>query len=242
MGDQVSAENYNQVLYRQGNGCLPAKLGDRQGDADRRDDVFAFDPGEFAHPISRRLSGKTPRRGSNAPSATRTSRRRYLSEMPRAWRSPLIRETPPSSSARSAAAEACSSRPRSMSAGEPGLSGRVFSRSFTKSSSSPFRDAGRTSETGGRAAHRDLPDDRRRCRHRRRSARRRDAHRARRPARFGQSFTYEINEAGAYEVDSPTRARSEPSAVNVDPRESNLAKSPSRKSRKTCWPGRNSPT
>jgi hypothetical protein len=57
LGDQVSAENYNQVLFRQGTGCLPARLGDRQGNADTREDVFAFDPGEFAHPILSAFQG-----------------------------------------------------------------------------------------------------------------------------------------------------------------------------------------
>ena len=57
LGDQVSAENYNQVLFRQGAGSLPAKLGDRQGDAVERDEVFAFDPGEFAHPILSAFQG-----------------------------------------------------------------------------------------------------------------------------------------------------------------------------------------
>jgi len=57
LGDQVSAENYNQVLYRQGTGSLPAKLGDRQGDATQRDEVFAFDPGEFVHPILSAFQG-----------------------------------------------------------------------------------------------------------------------------------------------------------------------------------------
>lgn len=51
LGDRVQAENYNQILYRQGAGILPARLGDRQGDAEQRDSVFAFDPGDFAHPI-----------------------------------------------------------------------------------------------------------------------------------------------------------------------------------------------
>jgi hypothetical protein len=51
LGDQVSAENYNQELYRQGAGPLPARLGDRQGDAQRRDDAFAFDPGVLSHPL-----------------------------------------------------------------------------------------------------------------------------------------------------------------------------------------------
>jgi hypothetical protein len=50
-GDQVSAENYNQVLYRQGAGSLPARLGDVQGGAKEGDSVYAFDPGDFGHPI-----------------------------------------------------------------------------------------------------------------------------------------------------------------------------------------------
>ncbi|HLJ09690.1 MAG TPA: BatA domain-containing protein [Planctomycetaceae bacterium] len=57
LGDRALAENYNLVLYRQGEGCLPAKLGDRQGDADHPETVFAFDPGEFAHPIVGAFSG-----------------------------------------------------------------------------------------------------------------------------------------------------------------------------------------
>lgn len=51
LGDQVQAENYNDVLHRQGAGPLPARLGDRKGDAARRTEVFQFDPGEFTHPI-----------------------------------------------------------------------------------------------------------------------------------------------------------------------------------------------
>ncbi len=51
LGDHVSVENYNQVLYRQGEGSLPARLGDRMGDAEKLDTVFAFDPQEFSHPI-----------------------------------------------------------------------------------------------------------------------------------------------------------------------------------------------
>lgn len=51
LGDQVSSENYNQVLYRQGTGSLPARLSDRRGDAEQHENVFAFDPGEFAHPL-----------------------------------------------------------------------------------------------------------------------------------------------------------------------------------------------
>ena len=57
LGDQVSSENYNQVLYRQGAGPLPARLGDRQGDAQRRDDAYAFDPGDFSHPLLSAFQG-----------------------------------------------------------------------------------------------------------------------------------------------------------------------------------------
>jgi hypothetical protein len=57
LGDQVSLENYNQVLYRKGVGCLPARLLDRQGDAAQRDNVFAFDPGDFSHPVVSAFQG-----------------------------------------------------------------------------------------------------------------------------------------------------------------------------------------
>lgn len=57
LGDHVSPENYNQVLYRQGAGCLPAHLGDRQGDAGRRETVFSFDPRDSAHPIVNPFQG-----------------------------------------------------------------------------------------------------------------------------------------------------------------------------------------
>jgi hypothetical protein len=57
LGDQVSTENYNQLLYRQGKGVLPAKLGDRQGDPDQRENLFVFDPGDFAHPIVSAFQG-----------------------------------------------------------------------------------------------------------------------------------------------------------------------------------------
>ena len=57
LGDQVSAENYNQVLYRQGAGPLPARLGDRHGNAERRDEAFAFDPGDFSHPLLSAFQG-----------------------------------------------------------------------------------------------------------------------------------------------------------------------------------------
>ncbi|MGE5195281.1 MAG: BatA domain-containing protein [Deltaproteobacteria bacterium] len=57
LGDQVSLENYNQILYRQGTGSLPAKLVDRVGDADKRESVYAFDPGDFSHPLVSAFQG-----------------------------------------------------------------------------------------------------------------------------------------------------------------------------------------
>lgn len=57
LGDLVSSENYDQILYRQGNGPLPARLGDRRGDAQQRDDAFAFDPSDFTHPLLSAFQG-----------------------------------------------------------------------------------------------------------------------------------------------------------------------------------------
>ena len=57
LGDQVSADSYNQILYRQGAGILPAKLGERRGDPDRRERLFVFDPGDFTHPIISAFEG-----------------------------------------------------------------------------------------------------------------------------------------------------------------------------------------
>jgi hypothetical protein len=51
LGDQVSSETYNEVLFRQGKGSLPARLGDRVGDAGKREAAYGFDPLEFLHPI-----------------------------------------------------------------------------------------------------------------------------------------------------------------------------------------------
>ena len=51
VGDGVDVANYNEVLFRDGAGLLPARLQDRRGDPVRRDPPFRFDPAEFAHPI-----------------------------------------------------------------------------------------------------------------------------------------------------------------------------------------------
>ncbi|MBS0261482.1 MAG: VWA domain-containing protein [Planctomycetes bacterium] len=57
LGDQVSVDTYNEVLFRQGTGCLPARLGDRVGDPQVRDLAFGFDPRDFEHPIVRPFQG-----------------------------------------------------------------------------------------------------------------------------------------------------------------------------------------
>lgn len=51
LGDRVKAESYNQMLYRDGKGLLPARIGARHGDAKTPKDVFTFDPGDRDHPI-----------------------------------------------------------------------------------------------------------------------------------------------------------------------------------------------
>jgi hypothetical protein len=52
VGDRVSAENYNTLLYRDGKGVLPARLGDRVGDAaDRTRGGFTFDAQDLSHPV-----------------------------------------------------------------------------------------------------------------------------------------------------------------------------------------------
>lgn len=57
VGDQIQAENYNDVLYRSGEGILPAKLGDRRGDPEKRETVYTFDPGDFTHPVVEAFQG-----------------------------------------------------------------------------------------------------------------------------------------------------------------------------------------
>jgi hypothetical protein len=50
-GDQVSAENYNRLLFADGKGILPASLGEVVGDAAKKESAFRFDPLGFRHPI-----------------------------------------------------------------------------------------------------------------------------------------------------------------------------------------------
>lgn len=57
LGPQVQADNYNQTLYRDGAGILPAKLGDRVGNLQQVEEAFAFDAREYAHPIVNPFEG-----------------------------------------------------------------------------------------------------------------------------------------------------------------------------------------
>ena len=68
LGDQVLPDSYNSVLYREGKGILPARLGERKGNPENREanaagaDTsrnrgFEFDAGEFSHPIVQAFRG-----------------------------------------------------------------------------------------------------------------------------------------------------------------------------------------
>ena len=60
-GDQVNADNYNQHLYRDGRGLLPVQFGDHRGHAGTQSptaaDVFTFAPEEPRHPIIHKFEG-----------------------------------------------------------------------------------------------------------------------------------------------------------------------------------------
>ncbi len=57
VGPSVKTENYNAVLYRDGRDLLPARLEDVIGDAEQRQQRFVFDPMEFQHPILQPFRG-----------------------------------------------------------------------------------------------------------------------------------------------------------------------------------------
>ena len=59
LGDQVRADNYNQILYRDKDPILPARLGERMGDAKKKEVAFEFEGGDFSHPIVRPFQGNT---------------------------------------------------------------------------------------------------------------------------------------------------------------------------------------
>ncbi len=50
-GDVVDAASYNRLLYRDGEGILPASVGETIGDATARQGGFEFDAKDFKHPI-----------------------------------------------------------------------------------------------------------------------------------------------------------------------------------------------
>lgn len=58
-GDQVVPENYNQLLYKDGKGLLPASVGPAVGDPKRLDRPFEFDPLGFKHPIIAEFGGES---------------------------------------------------------------------------------------------------------------------------------------------------------------------------------------
>ena len=57
LGDQVRSDNYNQALFRDGAGPLPARLGERRGSARDPEDAFGFDPGDLNHAIVNQFKG-----------------------------------------------------------------------------------------------------------------------------------------------------------------------------------------
>ena len=58
-GDQVVRENYNRLLYDDGNGILPAQLGPTLGDAAKREASFLFNPLGYRHPLVALYQGET---------------------------------------------------------------------------------------------------------------------------------------------------------------------------------------
>jgi hypothetical protein len=57
-GDQVASDNYNQLLYADGKGLLPAELGPVVGEPGRQEKPFEFDPLAFRHPIVAAFAGE----------------------------------------------------------------------------------------------------------------------------------------------------------------------------------------
>jgi hypothetical protein len=50
-GDQVMADNYNRLLFAEGQGLLPAAIGPAIGNRSKREGAFAFDTLQFRHPL-----------------------------------------------------------------------------------------------------------------------------------------------------------------------------------------------
>ncbi len=58
-GDQVVPENYNQMLFADGKGLLPAAIGPTVGDASKKARSFGFDAMGFKHPIVAPFAGES---------------------------------------------------------------------------------------------------------------------------------------------------------------------------------------
>ncbi len=58
-GDQVVADNYNQLLYDDGKGLLPAAIGPSVGDASKKEAAFGFNPLDYRHPIVAEFQGES---------------------------------------------------------------------------------------------------------------------------------------------------------------------------------------
>jgi hypothetical protein len=57
-GDQVVAENYNRLLYRDGEGLLPASIGASVGDAAKKQAGSYFNPMRYRHPLISEYQGE----------------------------------------------------------------------------------------------------------------------------------------------------------------------------------------
>jgi hypothetical protein len=57
LGGDVRAANYNQQLYRDGDGLLPGGLLEVVGESEAAGDGVRFEPGEYEHPIVRPFAG-----------------------------------------------------------------------------------------------------------------------------------------------------------------------------------------
>lgn len=74
-GDQMVASNYNQLLFAQGRGWLPAELGEVVGDPGRQERPFEFDALGFRHPIVAAYAGEP---AAVTASLTGVKTRRYV--------------------------------------------------------------------------------------------------------------------------------------------------------------------
>lgn len=57
LGDHVQVDSYNQVLAADGNGILPARVGERRGNPRARKEAFEFRAEDLSHPIVNAFQG-----------------------------------------------------------------------------------------------------------------------------------------------------------------------------------------